>query len=88
MLKDQWSTWALFSNEPVHEGDTAIAMGYPLAGVLADTANVTVGNVSALAGLFNDPCFLQITTPIQPGNSGGGLFDSNGGIIDIVCKAR
>src|SRR5215471_18838798 len=45
--KDQRATWALFSNEPVHAGDTAIAMGYPLAGVLADTANVTVGNVSA-----------------------------------------
>jgi hypothetical protein len=82
--KDQWATWALFSNLPVHAGDTAIAMGYPLAGVLADAANVTVGNVSALAGLLNDSRFLQITTPVQPGNSGGGLFDSNGGIIGIV----
>jgi hypothetical protein len=82
--KDQWATWALFSNEPVHAGDTAIAMGYPLSGVLADTANVTVGNVSALAGPLNDSRFLQVTTPLQPGNSGGGLFDSNGGIIGIV----
>jgi S1-C subfamily serine protease len=82
--KDQRATWALFSNEPVRAGDTAVAMGYPLAGFLADTANVSVGNVSALAGPFNDSRFLQITTPIQPGNSGGGLFDSNGGIIGIV----
>jgi hypothetical protein len=82
--KDQWATWGLFSNEPVLAGDTAIAMGYPLAGVLADTASVSVGYVSALAGPFNDSRFQQITTPIQPGNSGGGLFDGNGGIIGIV----
>jgi hypothetical protein len=82
--KDTWATWALFSNDAVRAGDTAIALGYPLAGVLADTANVTVGNVSALAGLFNDSRFFQITTPIQPGNSGGGLFDANGGVIGVV----
>jgi S1-C subfamily serine protease len=82
--RDLWATWALFSNETVRAGDTAVAMGYPLAGVLADTANVSVGHVSALAGLFNDSRFLQVTTPIQPGNSGGGLFDANGGIIGVV----
>jgi S1-C subfamily serine protease len=74
----------LFSNEAVRAGDTAVAMGYPLAGFLADTANVSVGNVSAMAGRFNDSRFLQITTPIQPGNSGGGLFDADGGIIGVV----
>jgi hypothetical protein len=82
--KDAWATWALFSSDAVRAGDTAVAMGFPLAGVLADTANVTVGNVSALAGPYNDSRFLQITTPIQPGNSGGGLFDANGGIIGVV----
>jgi hypothetical protein len=82
--RDVWATWALFSSDTVRAGDTAIAMGFPLAGVLADTANVTVGNVSALAGPLNDSRFLQITTPIQPGNSGGGLFDANGGIIGVV----
>ena len=68
----------------VRAGDTAIAMGFPLTGLLADTANVTVGNVSALGGPNNDSRFVQITTPIQPGNSGGGLFDANGGIIGVV----
>ena len=82
--KDQWATWAIFSNEPVHAGDAVVAMGYPLSGFLADTANVSVGNVSAMAGPFNDSRLLQMTAPIQPGNSGGGLFDGNGGIIGIV----
>jgi S1-C subfamily serine protease len=74
----------LFSNEAVRAGDTAVAMGYPLAGVLADTANVSVGNISALAGQLNDSRLLQVTTPIQPGNGGGGLFDANGGIFGVV----
>ena len=82
--KDAWATWALFSSDMVRAGDTAIAMGFPLTGLLADTANVTVGNVSALGGPNNDSRFVQITTPIQPGNSGGGLFDANGGIIGVV----
>jgi S1-C subfamily serine protease len=62
--RDSWATWALFSNEAVRAGDTAVAMGYPLAGFLADTVNVSVGNISALAGPFNDSRFLQVTTPI------------------------
>jgi hypothetical protein len=82
--KDQWATWALFSNDPSRAGDTVVAVGFPLAGVLADTANVTVGNVSALAGIKGDTRYLQITAPIQPGNSGGAVFDANGGIIGIV----
>ena len=35
--------------------------------------NVTSGNVSALAGPGDDAKRLQITAPVQPGNSGGPL---------------
>jgi S1-C subfamily serine protease len=82
--KDTWASWAQFSNEPVRAGDAVVAMGYPLSGVLADTANVSPGFVSALAGMQNDSRVLQITAPVQPGNSGGARYDSNGGIVGIV----
>ena len=36
---------------PARAGDAVVALGYPLSGVLATTANLSVGNVSALAGL-------------------------------------
>ena len=39
---------------PIRAGDAIVALGYPLSGVLATTANVSVGNVSALAGLSDD----------------------------------
>jgi uncharacterized protein YkwD len=71
---------------PVRAGDAVVALGYPLAGLLAATANLTVGNVSALAGLANDSRYLQISAPVQPGNSGGPLLDASGHLIGIVTS--
>jgi S1-C subfamily serine protease len=59
-------------------------MGYPLAGLLATTANLTVGNVSALAGLGDDARYLQISAPVQPGNSGGPLLDESGHLVGLL----
>ncbi len=78
------SSVAVFREGPVRPGDTVVALGYPLPGLLATTANLTVGNVSALAGLGNDSRYLQISAPIQPGNSGGPLVDASGHLIGIV----
>jgi Trypsin-like peptidase domain len=61
-----------------------VALGYPLSGLLAGTASLSVGNVSALAGLGDDTRFLQISAPVQPGNSGGPLLDASGHLIGIV----
>jgi tetratricopeptide (TPR) repeat protein len=69
---------------PPRAGDGVIVLGYPLSGLLAATANLTVGNVSALAGLGNDSRYLQISAPVQPGNSGGPLLDGSGHLIGIV----
>jgi hypothetical protein len=69
---------------PVRAGDAVVALGYPLSGLLATTANLSVGNVSALAGLGDDSRYLQISAPVQPGNSGGPLFDASGHLVGIV----
>lgn len=75
---------AFRSSTPVREGDAVVVMGYPLSGILATTANLTLGNVSALAGLRDDTRYLQISAPVQPGNSGGPLLDSSGHLVGIV----
>ena len=69
---------------PVRAGEAVVAMGYPLSGLLAATANLSSGSISALAGLRNDQRYLQISAPVQPGNSGGPLLDSSGHLIGIV----
>ena len=70
----------------VRAGDGVVVVGFPLHGLLASEANVTTGTVSALAGIGNDTRFLQITAPIQPGNSGGPLLDQGGNIVGIVVS--
>jgi cyclophilin family peptidyl-prolyl cis-trans isomerase len=65
-------------------GDAVVVLGYPLSGLLATTANLTVGNVSALAGLGDDSRYVQISAPVQPGNSGGPLLDASGHLVGIV----
>ena len=78
------SVAAFREGTPIRPGDTVVALGYPLSGLLATTANLSVGNVSALAGLGDDSRYLQISSPIQPGNSGGPLLDASGRLVGIV----
>ena len=69
---------------PLRTGESVVALGFPLAGVLATGANLTVGNVSALAGLGDDSRYIQMSAPVQPGNSGGPLLDTSGHVVGIV----
>ena len=78
------SVAAFRDGAPVRAGDPVVALGYPLSGLLASTANLSVGNVSALAGLGDDSRYLQISAPVQPGNSGGPLLDAGGRLVGIV----
>jgi hypothetical protein len=76
--------WAKSGHEKLRAGDTIVVLGYPLSGLLATTANLSVGNVSALAGLGDDSRYVQISAPVQPGNSGGPLLDASGHLVGIV----
>jgi S1-C subfamily serine protease len=52
-------------------GEPIVAVGFPLSGLLSSDPIVTTGIISALSGLRNDRRTIQITAPVQPGNSGG-----------------
>jgi serine protease Do len=65
-------------------GDSVAAYGFPYAGVLSASGNFTLGNVTSLSGMGDDTRFLQISTPTQPGNSGGPLFDMSGDVVGVV----
>jgi uncharacterized protein len=68
----------------IRQGDGVVAYGFPLTGALATDGALTTGTVSALAGLGNDTRFLQISAPVQPGNSGGPLIDDSGNLVGVV----
>lgn len=74
----------LRSARPVRSGDEVVALGFPLQSILSPEMNVTSGIVSAMSGLGGDSRYLQMTAPIQPGNSGGPLLDVNGRVVGVV----
>ena len=58
--------------------------GFPYHGLLSTSGDFTLGNVTSLAGMGDDTRFLQMSTPIQPGNSGGPLLDMSGAVVGVV----
>lgn len=68
---------------PPKLGEEVVVLGYPLAGFLSDTIKITTGNINSLEGIRNDPLYLQVSAPIQPGNSGGPLIDRAGLVIGV-----
>ncbi len=70
----------------VRPGAGVVAVGYPLRGMLASGANVTTGNVAALAGPGDDRRLIQITAPVQPGSSGGPVLDMAGNAVGVVVS--
>ena len=51
---------------------------------MGDNPKYTEGVVNAISGLKDDPTVFQISVEIQPGNSGGPLFNSSGQVIGIT----
>jgi S1-C subfamily serine protease len=77
----------IFRDAPaVRRGESVVTYGFPLSGVLSSGPTLTTGDVSALAGLRDNPLHLQISAPVQPGNSGGPLFDAQGHVVGVVVS--
>lgn len=65
-------------------GTEVFALGYPMAlSVMGKDIKFTDGRISSKTGYMGDITSYQTTTPIQPGNSGGPLFDHKGNLIGI-----
>lgn len=65
-------------------GAEIYVLGYPLTSTMGDEIKLTTGVISSKTGYQGDVSLYQISAPIQPGNSGGPLFDSKGNIVGIV----
>ena len=64
--------------EPVH------AIGYPLSDILSPAVRVTSGSVNALSGFGRRENLIQISSPVQPGNSGGPVIDGAGHVLGVL----
>ena len=75
-----------FRVEPPKLGEDIFAMGFPMSNLLGDNIRLSKGLISSTKGLKGDIDQIQISTAIQPGNSGGPVFDNKGGVVGVVQK--
>ncbi len=67
-------------------GTSVFTMGYPLTQSMGKEIKLSVGIINAKSGYKGDSKYYQISNPIQPGNSGGPLFDNQGNLIGLVTS--
>lgn len=65
-------------------GEDVFVLGYPLTQALGNEIKLTNGIISSRTGYQGDVACYQMSAPVQPGNSGGPMFDSKGNVIGIV----
>lgn len=68
-------------------GQETFTLGFPLSQILGRTPKLSTGIINSLYGIVDDPRLIQISNPIQPGNSGGPLFNMSGELVGIVVSS-
>lgn len=87
------SSFIGFSNLPysleqkiMEVGEEIYTLGYPMSSIMGEEIKYTQGVVSSKTGIQGDVTVYQISAPIQPGNSGGPLFNKQGNIVGITSS--
>ena len=67
-------------------GEAVTIVGFPLVNVLGARPTVGFGHVSSTVGIRGNQSQMQISVPVQRGNSGGPVFDQSGNVIGVVVS--
>jgi len=77
--------YAVKTTNAIEVGATAYTIGYPLAlSGMGTEVKFTDGKISAKTGYDGALNSFQTSIPVQPGNSGGPIFNKNGELIGII----
>ncbi|MBP6782997.1 MAG: trypsin-like peptidase domain-containing protein [Verrucomicrobiales bacterium] len=85
---EEWSGryLGLTPSSEVTQTSGVLAAGFPDPTVLGINPKISTGIVNALSGIRDDPRFIQISAPVQPGNSGGPLVSTSGRVVGVVAS--
>ena len=76
----------LLRSEDVRLGEKILVAGYPFGDAFSNSIKVTTGVVSSIRGVGDDSGQFQLDAAVQPGNSGGPIYDSSGNIVGVVIS--
>jgi len=79
---------------PPNLGEDVFTLGYPSPDTMGQAIKMTSGEISSLAGndadsnRTDDRRLMQISAPVQSGNSGGPVIDRSGRVVGIVISKQ
>jgi S1-C subfamily serine protease len=84
-VSDRRTPTYLYMADPksVSLGEQVFTVGYPAPDILGGEAKFTEGVISSLSA-GGDAGYMQISVPVQPGNSGGPLLNRSGEVVGVV----
>lgn len=68
-------------------GKNIFVIGYPVPDLLGSQARVTSGLISSLYGIEGNSKNIQISAPIQPGNSGGPVVSEDWKLVGVAVSS-
>ena len=72
------------SSSPAKLMEEVYVAGFPFGHNVSSRIKVTKGIISSLAGLGDDYSRFQIDAAVQPGNSGGPIYDNLGNVVGVT----
>lgn len=72
------------SSSPAKLMEEVYVAGFPFGHKVSSRIKVTKGIISSLAGLGDDYSRFQIDAAVQPGNSGGPIYDNLGNVVGVT----
>ncbi len=73
-------------SQSLHPGESLVATGFPLTGLVSPEMAVTTGSLTASSGMQGNAGVFQFSAPVQPGNSGGPVLDGSGRVVGITTS--
>ena len=88
LLKIEGQLWPLpiGNSDALKRGQSVFTIGFPNVDVQGREPKITDGIISSLSGIRDDSRVVQISVPVQPGNSGGPLIDQFGNVVGVVAS--